>query len=425
MNPLAFDQNSSQLKKLEMKHTLIHYGEIALKNKNRSFFENLLRTRIRRKCASIAPLSVHKLPGRFIAEFAAPVDVQAVSQRLSKIFGLANFIPCGVAEPSLADLKKNLDCELGRRERRGQKFTSFAVRAKRAEKNFPVGSQFVNEEIGRFIQEKTGAAVHLDAPETTLHIELFHDKIFYGFEKIPGPGGLPVGSAGRVACLLSGGIDSPVAAWRMMRRGCEVVFIHFHSAPFASAQSEEKALDLTEVLCEYQDDGVLISIPFGEIQRQIIAKTPEEYRVILYRRMMLRMAQTLAREYHCQALVTGESLSQVASQTLSNLATIESVATLPVFRPLIGWDKMEIVAEAQKIGTFEISIRPHEDCCSFMIPKHPRTRSRAEDLERMESNLEIDAWVAKGVKEAKVIQFGEKFGENLGGENADKNFRAL
>lgn len=400
-----------------MKHFLIHYGEIALKNKNRSFFENLLRNRIRRKCLSIAPLNVRKLPGRFIAEFAAPVDVQAVSRRLGKIFGLANFIPCGVAEASLAELKKNLDCELARREREGKKFSSFAVRAKRAEKNFPVGSQFVNEEIGRFVQQRTGAAVHLEAPETTIHIELFHDKIFYGFEKIPGPGGLPVGSAGRVACLLSGGIDSPVAAWRMMKRGCDVLFIHFHSAPFASALSEEKALDLAEVLCEYQDPSLLISIPFGEIQRQIVAAVPEEYRVILYRRMMLRMAQALAREYRCLALVTGESLSQVASQTLSNLAAIESVATLPVFRPLIGMDKMEIVDQARKIGTFEISIRPHEDCCSFMIPKHPRTRSRAEDLERIESNLEIDAWVVKGVKEAKVI--------HLGGENADKNFRAL
>ncbi|OGQ05992.1 MAG: tRNA 4-thiouridine(8) synthase ThiI [Deltaproteobacteria bacterium RIFCSPLOWO2_01_44_7] len=382
-----------------MQHYILHYGEIALKNKNRSFFENALQRRVALRCREIAPLTLHKLPGRFWMEFAVTPNAQVVQNKLSKIFGLANFMPCERAEASLENLKENLDRSLIT-----QKFSTFAVRAKRAEKNFPVGSQYVNEEIGRFIQLKTNARVNLDQPETTVHIELFQNHIFYSFEKIPGLGGLPVGVSGKVAVLLSGGIDSPVAAWRMMKRGCEALFIHFHSAPFASAQSEDKALELAEMLANYQDGGSLLCVPFGEIQRQIVSKAPEDYRVLLYRRMMLRIAENLAIKNGCQALVTGEALSQVASQTLSNLSAIESVSNLPVFRPLIGMDKLEIIEQARKIGTFDISIKPHEDCCSLMLPKHPKTRSTKEGLDRVELRLEIDSLVKKGVEEVKTYE---------------------
>lgn len=382
-----------------MRHFLLHYGEIALKKGNRNFFEGTLQKNISGRLKSIGPCNVRKLSGRFLLEFPAPPDLQAVSGSLQKIFGLVNFIPCRSTDVSLENLKQDMGRALEK-----EKFSSFAVRAKRCEKNFPVGSQFVNEEIGRFVQGKTGAQVDLENPETTVHIELFGDRIFYGFKKIPGPGGLPVGIAGRVALLLSGGIDSPVAGFRMMKRGCEAHFIHFHSAPFTKKESFDKAMELAEKLTEYQNSGILISVPFGEIQRQIVAKTEEGYRVLLYRRMMLRIAEKLAREYGAQALVTGESLSQVASQTLSNLATIEKVSTLPVFRPLIGMDKVEIIDEARKIGTFDISIRPHEDCCSFMVPKHPKTSSKAEVLEQIERDLEVDEWIVKGVKEGKIFE---------------------
>lgn len=381
-----------------MRHVLIHYGEIALKNRNRSFFENQLKRQIERKCRELAPCHIRKQPGRILLEFAAPPPRELVCEKLSKIFGVVNFIPCYLAKPTLEELKNNLAPLLGEK-----KITSFAVRARRAEKTFPVSSQFVNETIGAFVKEKTGAKVDLENPETTIWIELFQDKILFGFEKLPGVGGLPVGIAGKVAVLLSGGIDSPVAAWRMMKRGCEALFLHFHSGPYTSEESIEKALDLAEVLTHYQEGGELFSIPFGEIQQKIIASTPESYRVLLYRRMMLRIASVLAKEYHCLGLVTGESLSQVASQTLSNLANIEKATDLPIFRPLIGMDKTEIVEEAKKIGTFEISIRPHSDCCSFMIPKHPKTHSRPEALETLEKELEVDALVQKGVKEAKLI----------------------
>lgn len=379
-----------------MKHFIIHYGEIALKKNNRGRFENALMEILSSNFKDFAPCSVRKLPGRIWLEFAAPPNLEAATERLKKIFGVANFIPCGHAEVSLEKLKQNLVLKLSEK-----KFSSFAVRAKRCEKNFPLSSQFVNEAIGRFVQEKTSARVDLENPETTLHIEMFRDHIFYGFIKIQGAGGLPVGIAGQVMGLLSGGIDSPVACYRMMKRGCRVLFIHFYSAPFSSEQSLDKALELAETLGSYQSGGFFLSVPFGNIQREIVAKTEEAYRVLLYRRMMLRIGEVLAKEYGAEALVTGDSLSQVASQTLSNLTTIEQVCTLPLFRPLIGMDKVEIVDQARQIGTYEISIRPHEDCCSFMIPKHPKTHSHPEALVRLEKDLPVDEWVQNALKEVK------------------------
>ncbi|MBI4124565.1 MAG: tRNA 4-thiouridine(8) synthase ThiI [Deltaproteobacteria bacterium] len=386
-----------------MQHILCHYGEIALKKNNRNWFEQALIKNIERQLKDYAPLKAHKLAGRVWIEFAEPHRREAVQPLLKKIFGVVNFIPCERVEAGLDKLKAGVLTALG-----DYKFDSFAVRAKKCEPQLALGSQEVNEAIGRLVQEKTGSRVDLENPQTTIHIEMFHDRFFFGFEKIAGPGGLPVGVAGSVAGLLSGGIDSPVACLRMMKRGCRVLFVHFHSAPFASEQSLDKTLDLAEYLGSFQGGGLLLAVPFGEIQREIVAKAPEGYRVLLYRRMMLRIAEVLAREYGSMGLVTGESLSQVASQTLSNLASIEQAATLPIFRPLIGMDKVEIVKEAQAFGTYETSIRPHEDCCSFMVPRHPKTQSRAEELERLEANLPVDAWVERGVKETKrhVLQGG-------------------
>lgn len=318
---------------------------------------------------------------------------------LKKIFGIVNFIPCACCEPSLEKLANDLLGELG-----NYSFESFAVRAKKCEEQIPVGSQFVNETIGHRVKEKTGARVDLENPQTTIHIAMFQDRFFYGFEKIAGAGGLPVGVAGIVAGLLSGGIDSPVACLRMMKRGCKVLFIHFYSAPFVPEASLDKTVELAECLAQYQGGGLLLAVPFGEIQRQIVAKSEAAWRVLLYRRMMLRIAEVLAREHGCLGLVTGESLSQVASQTLSNLNTIERAIELPVHRPLIGMDKVEIVEEARRFGTFDLSIRPHPDCCSFMVPKHPKTRSNPKDLEKIEADLALDDWVARGVKEAKKYE---------------------
>lgn len=382
-----------------MQHLLLHYGEIALKQKNRGLFERALVDHIHRKCSKIGPCQVRKLPGRISLEFAAPVDEKTVTERLQKIGGVVNFIPCTVTPPSLDKLRESLGLALLERN-----WKSFAVRAKRADKNFPVGSQFVNETIGAFVVEKTGAKVDLTNPETTIWIECLSDRILYGFEKIRGMGGMPCETAGRVAGLLSGGIDSPVALWRMIRRGCGVDFIHFHSTPLTNEAAVEKALDLAEMLNDFQSSAKFFSVPFGEIQRKIIAATSEPYRVLLYRRLMFRIAEKIAREHRLQGLVTGESLAQVASQTLENLAAIESVVSIPVYRPLVGMDKEEIVAQARRIGTFEKSTEPHDDCCSFMTPKRPKTKARIRELDEEEKRLDIDGLVVKGVKETQIIQ---------------------
>lgn len=382
-----------------MKQILIHYGEIALKNRNRPLFEKALSRHIERSFRNVAPLKIRRLQGRFLIEFPAPPDEKITRRKLSEIFGIANFIPCDTAPPSLDALKEKLAGHL-----KSLVPESFAVRARRVDQQFPVSSQYVNETIGAFIQEKTGAKVDLTHPQTTFHMELFSDKILFGFEKIRGAGGMPVGTAGKVALLLSGGIDSPVAGWRMMKRGCRLLPIHFHSAPYTSPASLEKAMDLAERLNAWQGESRFMSVQFGEIQQTIIAGTPEALRIVLYRRMMFRIAERLAREEGCLGLATGESLSQVSSQTLHNLGVINAAATLPVFRPLIGMDKEEIIAEARRIGTFDLSIAPHPDCCSFMAPKNPRTRCRPEELETAEKKFDVDSLVQKGVKECRSVQ---------------------
>lgn len=230
-----------------MMHTILHYGEIALKGRNRSLFEDILRNQILLQCSKIGPCRIQKLPSRFLLKFAVTPPLEELKKQLGKVFGLANYIPVAQSEPTLEELRKNLASSLEK-----LKFASFAVRAKRCEPNFPFSSQFINEEIGRFVQEKTGAKVDLDNPETTIWIYLFQNHIFYGFEKIPALGGMPAGMSGKVAALLSGGIDSPVAAWKMMKRGCNVLFIHFHSAPFVKEESLDNVLELAEVLNEFQ-----------------------------------------------------------------------------------------------------------------------------------------------------------------------------
>jgi thiamine biosynthesis protein ThiI len=232
--------------------------------------------------------------------------------------------------------------------------------------------------------------VNLDEPELTVHVELLTDQAFYFFGKERGPGGLPTGTAGRVVCLLSGGIDSPVAAHRMMKRGCAVTFVHFHSYPILSRASQEKARELVTLLA------------FGEIQQQVVLSVPAPMRVVIYRRLMMRIAEGIAIDRRAQALVTGDVVGQVASQTLENLAVIGSVVKLPVFRPLIGMDKDEITAEATKIGTYPISIIPDQDCCTLFTPRNPLTRARLPDIEAAERALPIDEIVARAVNDAIV-----------------------
>ena len=344
--------------------------------------------------------SVRKRPGRIIVEFADGGVWRSAADKIRKVFGLTTAYPVIRTEPDLADLEKVAVCAVDE-----LKFESFAVRTRRANKNFPMTSPEINRHIGSAIQVASAARVDLRNPERTFYIEVLDRDIYFASEQIRCPGGLPAGISGHVVSMFSGGIDSPVASWMMMKRGLKTTFVHFHSMPFTDRASIEKVEDMAEVLGGWHGPLKLALIPFGEIQQKIVTAVPAKYRVVIYRRFMLRIADRVAREVGAGALITGESLGQVASQTLTNLASVEAVSELPLFRPLIGMDKQEIVDLAEKIGTYDLSIEPHSDCCSFLQPPNPVTKTTREELSRVESQLDIDALVQESLSnvEWKVI----------------------
>jgi thiamine biosynthesis protein ThiI len=388
---------------------VVHYQELALKGKNRPWFLGRLVRNLRRALADLDVRSVHALMGRIEVVLGPDAAFDEVSDRISHVFGIANFSYAGSVpiDHGRSDCTGDLDAiaaailqDLGDRTR-----TSFRVSAKRADKRFPLTSPQIEREVGGRIKQARGWRVSLDDPDLVIHVELLTDQAFYFFGKQRGAGGLPTGTAGRVVCLLSGGIDSPVAAHRMMKRGCTVTFVHFHSYPILSRASQEKARELVALLTKWQQRSRLYLVAFGEIQQQVVLAVPGPMRVVVYRRLMMRIAEALARAGHAQALVTGEVLGQVASQTLENLAVIGSVATLPIFRPLIGMDKDEITAEAMRIGTYPISIVPDQDCCTLFTPRNPLTRARLQEIEAAEQALPIDDLVDRAVREAVKEQF--------------------
>jgi thiamine biosynthesis protein ThiI len=287
----------------------------------------------------------------------------------------------------------------------GRAFGSFRISARRAFKTYPMTSVELNRALGAFVLERVATRVDLEHPEVEIVVEVLPDEAFVSLDRRPGPGGLPVGAGGTVAALLSGGIDSPVAAWRMMKRGCRVVFVHFHSVPYLPPTSQAKARALVERLTEWQYDSRLYLVPFGEIQREVVLSVPGPARVVVYRRLMVRIAEAIARRTGALALTTGESLGQVASQTLENITRIDEAASMPVLRPLIGMDKLEITDTAQRLGTFEISIEPDADCCTLFTPRHPATRMTETELRAAEARLEVERLVEAGVAGAAVETF--------------------
>jgi tRNA uracil 4-sulfurtransferase len=287
----------------------------------------------------------------------------------------------------------------------GHQFNSFRIDTQRGDKTFPLTSPEINRRLGAAVKECSGARVDLENAEFTVTVEILPRDAFFGFDKIPGAGGLPVGASGRVMALISGGFDSPVAAYRMMRRGCRIVFVHFHSAPYQDKTSQEKVRRLVAHLTRHQFLSRLYFVPFGEIQRQIVAGVARPLRVVLYRRMMLRIGEAIARKEKAKALVTGESLGQVASQTLDNMAVIQQAARLPILRPLVGMDKQEIIDQARRIDTFEISSIPDQDCCQLFVPAHPATKARFDDVQQDESRFDVSELVRYGVENAVEEEF--------------------
>lgn len=383
-----------------MKSIVVHYQEIALKGNNRPWFIARLVRNLRQTTSDLDVREIRVLMGRIEIVLGPGTDWDAARDRVARVFGVANFARAGRAPLDVDAIAREILNDLGDRHPR-----TFRVTAKRADKRFPLTSPQIEREVGGRIKEARGWTVALDGPELTIHVEALTDEAFYFFGKERGAGGLPVGVSGRVVCLMSGGIDSPVAAWRMMRRGCRVVFVHFHSYPILSRASQEKVRELARMLTQFQFRSRLLLVPFGEIQQQVVLSVAPPLRVVIYRRLMMRIAERIARQHRAQALATGEVVGQVASQTLENLTQINDVVSLPVLRPLIGMDKEEIIAEAHRLGTYPISIMPDQDCCTLFIPRHPATKARRVDVERAESALPIEDMIDRGVAESVAEEF--------------------
>jgi tRNA uracil 4-sulfurtransferase len=375
-----------------MKSVVVHYKELALKGKNRPWFIHFLVRNMRTALAGLHVQSVRPMMGRLQIETADATDVDELRDRLRRVFGLANFSMASRGPHDFDQLAAAILADLGDRG-----VSSFRVSVTRSDKRFPWMSPQIEREVGGRIHEATGWKVNLGAPALTIHIEFQTHDAFYYFGKEPGAGGMPSGTGGRVACLLSGGIDSPVAAYRMMRRGCAVHFVHFHSYPILSRASQEKVREIATLLTRYQLRSRLALVPFGELQQQVVLAVAPELRVVIYRRMMLRIAERLAHTWRCRALVTGDVIGQVASQTLENMTVIAEAASLEILRPLVGMDKDEIVGQAQQIGTFPISIIPDQDCCTLFTPKHPATRARLRFVEHAEQALPIEGLVSAAI----------------------------
>jgi thiamine biosynthesis protein ThiI len=383
-----------------MTSVVVHYKELALKGRNRPWFVRMLVRNLRAALAGLEVETIRSVMGRIEIELGAGTSWSEVRDRVSRVFGIANFSRAGRGPRELGALAAAILADLG-----DTRAESFRVSVRRADKRFPLTSPQIEREVGGLVKLQTGWRVDLERPALTIHVEMLTDEAFYFFGKEPGAGGLPTGTGGRVACLLSGGIDSPVAAYRLMRRGCTVLMIHFHSYPILSRASLEKARQIAALLTRYQLRSRLVLVPFGELQQQVLLAVPPELRVVVYRRLMLRIAERLARQGRARALVTGEVLGQVASQTLENLTVIAEATTMEVLRPLIGMDKDDIVAEAQRIGTLPISNIPDQDCCQLFTPRHPATRARLEEAHRVEAALPLAAMVDAAAAAGTVEEF--------------------
>ena len=391
-NMISNNQNANNI------FIIIHYGEIALKKGNRGFFEARLRESIQKALRGIPGGNVKMDFGRFILSLPSHSPIEEITGRLKNVIGIAHFSVAHFGDSNIEILREQIYEKLEK-----VRFDSFKIATRRADKQYPLTSVQVNQIVGERIFTGLNKSVDLHNPELTCNIEIFNKQVFYYFDRNEGIRGLPIGSSGRVVSLLSSGIDSPVASFRMMTRGCRIIFVHFHSFPFTDKSSYHNAIRLANQLTKYQYNSRLYLVPLVKVQEAIIMQAPAKLRLILYRRMMLRIAELIARKERAKALVTGESLGQVASQTLDNIAAISDVVTVPVLRPLIGVDKEWIIEQAKGIDTFAVSTEPYDDCCSYLVPKNPETHAKLEAVQDTESNIENwQELIREAVKEAEI-----------------------
>jgi tRNA uracil 4-sulfurtransferase len=386
-----------------MNAVVVHYKELSLKGKNRPWFIQILVRNIKEALKGLPVREIRSIVGRIQIELSHTADADLtrdITARLARVFGIANFSLANRGPQDFQPLAEAVLSDLA-----GRQAPSFRVSATRSDKRLPFTSPQIEREVGGLIKEARGWRVDLDDPALTIHLEFLTDDVFYYFGKTQGAGGMPTGTGGRVACLLSGGIDSPVAAYHLMRRGCRVLFIHFHSYPILSRASQEKVRQIAELLTAYQFRSRLLLVPFGDVQQRVVLSVAPALRVVIYRRLMLRIAERLARQWQARALVTGEVIGQVASQTLENLTTIAAATPMTVLRPLIGLDKDDITAQAAAIGTLPISNIPDQDCCTLFTPRHPATRARPLDVEQAEQALAMEELITQATEGAVVEDF--------------------
>lgn len=380
---------------------LVRFGEIGLKGENRPYFIDGLVKQIKRALRGIGKTRIQKTHGRIFVEIIEG-DCKEAAKRLQNVFGIVGISPVIVVDKEMERIREvALQQVLSAKGCREE--MTFKVETRRSDKGFPYTSPEINGMIGAYVLPRVqGLKVDVHHPQVTVQVEI-RDKAYIYTENIPGLGGLPIGVNGKAALLLSGGIDSPVAGWMTMKRGVEVIGIHFHSFPFTSERAREKVIDLCHVLARYCGSFKLYIVSLTEIQKAIIKHCPEEFVTLIMRRFMMRIAQRIAIVEGAQALVTGESIGQVASQTIESMAVTNAVVEMPVFRPLVGFDKDEIIDIAQKIETFEISVRPYEDCCTIFVPKHPATRPKREAVEKAEEGVEWEPMIEESIKGAEVM----------------------
>lgn len=380
---------------------LIRYGEISVKGQNKSFFIKTLRERILKRIDEHDKAIIKQEAGRLYLE--SSLSIERMSNHLKKIPGIVSFSPAKKV-PSEMDSFCREGLEL-LEKRLGDRPSTFRVKTRRTNKAFPATSMEISREVGAYILRATkNLSVDLNHPDHTLSIEVRREGSFLYTDSVTGVGGLPVGTSGGALLLLSGGIDSPVAGWMALKRGVQIEGLYFHSSPFVSERSKVKVIDLSRALKEYSSEMLLSIISLTPSLKMIRERVPEKYTITIMRRMMMRIAEKLAEQKDLPALITGESIGQVASQTLENIKATSAVVQLPILRPLSGMDKMEITRIARAIETYRISVRPYEDCCTLFIPKHPALRPKEELLKHAEKDLPIERLIEEAIESVEIIE---------------------
>lgn len=381
-----------------MEYAIVHYAKIGLKGGNRAFFEGMLVNNIKQALTATNYDSVKRVYGRILIKLKKKPDANKIREILTKMPGISYFSFALHSKSDISSMEKSL-LELAKDLK---KTDTFRITARKSTDQIKLGSMEINQKLGQLIVDKFKAKVNLDNPDVNFILEVTSEGAFTYNEKIKGVCGLPVGVTGKLVCLVSGGIDSPVAAFKMMKRGCKVIFVHFQNHTASKNVVKDKVSKLVKILSKYQFSSKLYIVPFDEVQKQIIALIPAKYRMIIYRRFMFRIAERILRKEKAKGFVTGDSLAQVASQTLENINVIYDTTSMPIFAPLIGLDKQEIIDIAHDLGTYETSILPYSDCCSFLVAKHPETRAKIEEIKSLEECFDLKVLIDKALKKLEL-----------------------